>query len=394
MAPRTFPSHVHPRLSFRLVFQILLLLFLLIWLLQSRLVGQSAAPSSPIVPRTAAELRALDALNQPPEVIVSRKKGEHHIKIPEKYDVTKIGSRHVDSGMNFYSLDSEIAMGKQMAEDIESHAVILHDPLITNYVTKLGQRLASNSDVRTPLVVKVIDSEEVNACALPGGFFYVNTGLIMAAQNEAELAAVMAHEIAHVAARHATRNMTKMQIWNIASIPMVFFGGPAGLAIREVSSIARPMSIMKFSRDAEREADMLGIEYQYAAGYDPVAFVNFFERLGAEHKNKNGKKSGQGKAHWVSEAFATHPMNEDRIHRAEKEIDTMLPPHQDYVLDTSEFQEAQDHLRLAIEGRLAFGHHDRSDGLVLRRKLPDPPHPAGPGSGPAEDKPFPSPKEH
>ena len=360
MTPRSLRlPRVPVKLSFRLIFQAILLLLLLIWLLQSKLFAQYVAPPAPLVSRTAAELRPLDQLNQPPQITIAGKAARESakkVKIPAKYDVSKIGQRRVAEGINFYSLDHEMAMGREMAQELEMHTKILHDPAITNYVNQIGQRLARNSDIRTPLIIKVIDSDEVNAFALPGGYFYVHSGLILAADNEAELAAVMAHEIAHVAARHATRNMTKMQMWNIASVPLIFFGGPVGMALRQVSSIAMPMSADKFSRDAEREADVLGIEYQYAAGYDPVAFVNFFERL----KTK-GKKS------WVAKAFATHPMNEDRIRRAQKEIETMLPARQQYIIDTNDFEEAKAHLLETLEGKLRFGNHSQADGLVLRR---------------------------
>ncbi len=149
-----------------------------------------------------------------------------------------------------------------------------------------------NSDARVPFTIKVLDNEEVNAFALPGGFFYVDSGLILAADNEAELAGVMAHEIAHVAARHATKNMTRAQIWNLASVPLIFVGGPVAYAVAEVAGLAVPLGFLKFSRDAEREADLLGLEYDYASGYDPQAFVEFFEKLNIE--KEEAELGGQG----------------------------------------------------------------------------------------------------
>ncbi len=251
--------------------------------------------------RTGADYARLVSLDQSPEVTVADdskpKPGKRNNKNKERYDVSKIGARHVDHGVNFYSLDREMAMGKEMAKEWESQARLLEDQTVNHYVNELAQRLVRHSDAKVPFTVKVVNDDDINAFALPGGYFYVNTGLILAAQNEAELAGVMAHEIAHVAARHATRGMTKSQIWNLASIPMVFIGGPVGLAVHEVSSVAFPMSTLKFGRDAEREADLLGLEYAYAAGYDPVAFVNFFERLRVNHKKPN----------FMAKAFATHP---------------------------------------------------------------------------------------
>jgi beta-barrel assembly-enhancing protease len=191
----------------------------------------------------------------------------------------------------------------------------------------------------------------VNAFALPGGFFYVNTGLLLAVDNEAELAGVMAHEIAHVAARHVTRNQSKMQLFNYLSIPLAMVGGPAVLAVRDVASVAVPMSYMKFTRDAEREADLLGIEYAYKSGYDPRAMVDLFERLDVKDRKKPNV---------LAKAFATHPMTEDRIRRAQQEISYLLPPKEAYVQTTSEFDQVKAHL-ISLQG---------GDRLHLRRDKP------------------------
>src|SRR6185312_6284630 len=341
--------------------------------------GQSTDALGAIAHRSPHDFEILVAMDQEPVVTAptpssnSAKKSDKHHKIPEKYDVSRIGERHVDRGLNMYSADQERAMGKEMSEEIESRSKNVEDPVINDYIRELRQRLARNSDAKMDFTIKVIDSDEVNAFALPGGYFYVNTGLILAAQNESELAAVMAHEIAHVAARHATRNMTKVQIWNIASMPLLFFGGPVGMALRQVSGLALPMSINKFSRDAEREADLLGIEYEYAAGYDPLSFVNFFERLNVREKNK---------VSMVAKAFATHPMNHDRIERAQKEIATMLPARDEYIVDTSRFGEIHTRLlRLSGEEPVLIRHKSRGDGPVLRRHTTDniPPQPDDPG---------------
>ena len=257
-------------------------------------------------------------------------------KIESKYDVNKIGDRKIGKGLDFYSLDKETALGRDLAEEVEHDARLVKDPVVTEYINRVGQNLVRNSDARVPFTIKVLDNEEINAFALPGGFFYVNTGLILAADNEAELAGVMAHEIAHVAARHATKNATRNEIFNLASIPLVFVGGPIGYAVRQVVGIALPMSMLKFSRDSEREADMLGLEYQYASGYDPDEFVKFFEKL----RNQENKKRG-----FFAKAFATHPMTQDRIKRAQEEIATYLPAREDYIIDTSDFQEVKRRLR-------------------------------------------------
>jgi len=254
-------------------------------------------------------------------------------KVEGKYDIRRIGQRGVGSGLDFYSLEKERALGLELSKEVEHDSRIVSDPLVSEYINRIGQNLVRNSDARVPFTIKVVDNDEINAFALPGGFFYVNSGLILAADNEAELAGVMAHEIAHVAARHATKNATRAEIWNLASIPLIFVGGPVGYALRQASGLLVPMSFLKFSRDAEREADLLGLEYDYVAGYDPQSFVAFFEKLQVQEKKKKHSR--------LAKAFSTHPMNEDRIKHAQDEIGHNLPAKDDYVIDTSEFQDVK-----------------------------------------------------
>jgi len=331
----------------------------------------------------AVEIPEPPELNPVPHVASARKDDEdsgttherHEDAKRAKYDVKKIGEREIGRGMNFYSLEREQALGRELAAEIESQSRMVTDPVVTEYVNRIGQTLVRNSDARVPFTIKVIDNDEVNAFALPGGFFYVNTGLILAAENEAELAGVMSHEIAHVAARHATKNATRAQIWNIASIPLIFMGGPAGYAIREVVSVAVPMSFLKFSRDAEREADLLGVEYEYAAGYDPVAFVQFFEKLHAREKEKHS---------FIAKAFTTHPMTADRIKRAQNEIATMLPAKDDYIVDTSEFEEVKARLSaLVLKHEIEAGQGARP---TLRRRGPADQPDSGKDNGPVLKK--------
>lgn len=276
-----------------------------------------------------------------------------------EYDVSQIGNRPVGKGVNFYSMEKEQQLGRALASELEMQVRLLDDPVITEYVNRVGQNLVRNSDAEVPFTIKVIDDDEINAMALPGGYFYVNAGLVMATDNEAELAGVMAHEIAHVACRHATRALTRGRIWNMASIPLIFAGGGAGYAIRQLVTAAVPMSSFKFSRDAEREADLLGLEYQYAAGYDPAEFVQFFEKVHALEKRE--------KHSFVSKLFSTHPMTEDRIRRAQAEVRTLLPPRDDYVVSTSEFDEVK--VRLT-SSQLKLNRPNKGDRPKLRRRTP------------------------
>jgi predicted Zn-dependent protease len=256
-----------------------------------------------------------------------------------KDDPEAIGNRDVGKGVNFYSLEKEIALGKQLAQEVERQAKVIDDPTIAEYINRVGQNLVRNSDAKVPFTIKVLDTEEVNAFALPGGFFFVNVGLILKADNEAELAGVMGHEIAHVAARHGTRNATRGQIAQIGMIAasIVIPYGWTGYAIQQGASMAIPLGFLTFSRSMEREADHLGLQYLYKAGYDPTAFVDFFEKIESLEKKKPGS---------VSKIFATHPMTDDRIKSAQEEIQKDLAPKPEYVVNTSEFNDVK--ARLAI----------------------------------------------
>jgi len=250
-----------------------------------------------------------------------------------KEDVDQIGERDVGKGINFYSIEKEIALGKQLAQQIESTAKIVDDPVIAEYVNRVGQNLVRNSDAKVPFTIKVIDSEEVNAFALPGGFFYVNTGLIKLAEGEAELAGVMAHEIAHVAARHGTKQATRGQLAQFASIPLIFLGGGwAAYGAQQAMSLAIPMTFLKFSRGFEKESDLLGVQYLYKTGYDPTAMVTFFERLQAKEKKKPGT---------LTKIFRSHPPTGSRIKNIQRAIDELLPDQSQYAISTSEFAEVR-----------------------------------------------------
>jgi predicted Zn-dependent protease len=261
-----------------------------------------------------------------------------------KEDVDAIGNRNVGKGINFYSLEKEIALGKGLAQEVERSSKLIDDPVITEYVNRVGQNLVRNSDARVPFTIKVIDSDEVNAFALPGGFFYVNSGLILRAQEESELAGVMAHEISHVTARHGTKNATKGEMMQLATIPLMLLGpaGWAGYGLYEGLNIAIPLTYLKFNRDAEREADFLGLEYMYKAGYDPNAYVTFFERIQADEKRRPGT---------IPRVFSTHPPTPERIENAQKEIARILPNRPEYIVTTSEFDSVKGRLRNVMFAR-------------------------------------------
>jgi predicted Zn-dependent protease len=261
-----------------------------------------------------------------------------------KTDVDAVGNRNVGCGRgvgNWYTVEGQVARGRVYAQQIESQVKLVNDPVVTEYVNRIGQNLVRNSDAQVPFTIKVIDSDVVNAMALPGGFFYVNSGLILAADEEAEMAGVMAHEIAHVAACHYGREMTRANLLQMASIPFIFMGGAIGYAGYEAAGLAIPMTFLKFSRGFEAEADYLGVEYMYRAGYDPSAFVSFFEKIQAMEKKKPGT---------LSKAFDTHPQTPDRIQKTQAEIGKILPSKQQYIVTTSEFDEVKARLA-SIENR-------------------------------------------
>lgn len=287
------------------------------------------APPQPVAPQPAQTQAPQD---QP----VAQKDAVHPKN--SKEDVDAIGNRNVGKGVNFYSLEHEIALGKGLAQEVERSSKMIDDPVVTEYVNRVGQNLVRNSDARVPFTIKVIDSDEVNAFALPGGFFYVNSGLILRAQEESELAGVMAHEISHVTARHGTKNATKGEAMQLAMIPLMLLGpgGWAGYGIYEAASLAIPVTYLKFSRDAEREADFLGLQYMYKAGYDPNSYVTFFERIQADEKRRPGT---------IPKVFSTHPPTPERIEATQKEIARILPAKQEYIVTTSEFDSVKGRLR-------------------------------------------------
>ncbi|MEE9235282.1 MAG: M48 family metallopeptidase [Candidatus Acidoferrales bacterium] len=249
-------------------------------------------------------------------------------------DFEDIGRRDINKGSwNFYSLEKEIQLGQQFAAQLEAQSGLVRDPVVVGFVDDLVQNLARHSDARLPFTVKVIDSDEVNAFALPGGFLYVTTGLILEARTEAELAGLLAHEMAHVTARHATKQASKQSLFQWMTLPLVFIGGPVGMGIQQALGLAVPMTFLKFRRNAEREADFLGLQYAYLAGYDPTGMIDYLERM-------KGEQGGR-----LARLFSSHPMTKDRIQRAQKGIAEVLPPREEYVVSTSRFDGVRAYLK-------------------------------------------------
>jgi predicted Zn-dependent protease len=315
-----------------------------------------------------SNLTVAQTLDSPPSMPseTNRQTAKH---LNDKDDINRIGHRkfgHKGFG-NWYTFDSEIALGKEYSALVEADLKLFDDPAVTEYVNGIGQMLVKHSDAKVPFTIKVVDSDELNAFTLPGGFLYVNYGVILIAEDEAELAGVMAHEVAHVAARHATRQMTRANMLSLMSLPLNLAGGGIiGQAIQLAAGFAKPMEMLKFSRGFESEADYLGLEYLYAAGYDPQAFISFLERAAAEERNL-GKWGG---------LLSTHPLMASRIKKSQNEIARIFPARNSYIVNTSHFDEVKAHL-LALGGPHRTDAQRKAHEPVLRPRLP--------GTGPTRD---------
>jgi hypothetical protein len=333
----------------------------------------------------APTTKPAEAKKGAPDVVSSTEKSDSmaspgedldpHIKKGSEEDVDAVGTRTIGGrGMgNWYSTNWEIGTGKQYSVEIEKSSHLVTDPVVVEYVNRVGQNLVKNSDAKVPFTIKVLDTDEINAMALPGGFFYVNSGLILACDSEDELAGVMAHEIAHVAAHHAAREMTKMNYMQIGSIPLMIFtqGSWVGYGIYEAAQLAVPLTFLQFSREYEAEADYLGIQYAYRAGYDPQGMVSIFEKLDSLEKHKPGA---------LSRAFSDHPATPSRIADVETEIATILPARADYLVTTSEFDQVK--ARLArIQNKRGIQDKKGGNKPTLRRTSSTNNDPSTPTSG-------------
>jgi beta-barrel assembly-enhancing protease len=330
---------------------------------------QNTPPSTPqSAPPTATPSDTPPAASTPPGP--STDPTMPGVKAGSIDDVNAVGTRDIGArGMgNWYSTETEIRMGKSYAMQLEKSVKFVNDPVVVEYVNRIAQNLVKNSDAKVPFTIKVIDSDEVNAMALPGGFMYVNSGLILTADDEAEMAGVIAHEIAHVAAHHAVREQTRMNYAQLGTIPLIFIGGWTGYGIYEAAQIGIPLTFLQFSRGFESQADFLGVQYMYRAGYDPQAFVTIFEKL------ENLEKT---KPHLIAKAFSSHPQTPDRIEATQKEIATLLPPRAEYVVTTSEFDDVK--ARLArIENKRKLNDGGKGNQPTLRRASSAPSDPNAP----------------
>ncbi len=298
-----------------------------------------------------------------------------------KEDPSQIGKRKINSGSDKLfgwlggSQEKEVALGRQLAIEVEQQAKLVEDPVITEYINRVGQNVVLHSDAKLPFTIKVIDSDEVNAFALPGGFFFVNKGLILAADNEAELAGVMAHEIAHVTARHAMENQGKMQAIQYGLLGTILFGGGIASAIAQnAGGFAQLLSFLQFSRGAESEADVLGVQYLYASGYDPTAMSTMFEKLSSKNKKKPGT---------ISKIFATHPQSTDR-RDASLALVSRFPEKEEYIISTSEFQRVKAHLLKITNAKAGVTSDMDEDGNqkpTLKRRQPESSDPADADKG-------------
>jgi beta-barrel assembly-enhancing protease len=309
----------------------------------------------------------------------SQSKSKTKSRLSDKENPEKIGSRDINNNqINFYSVEKEIAIGQGLAGEVERQLKLIDDPIVSEYINRVGQNIVLHSDAKVPFTIRVVDSDEINAFALPGGFFFVNKGLILAADNEAELVGVMAHEIAHVAARHGTEQVSKGQLFQFGSLPLIFIAGPIGIAARSAANFALPLTFLKFSRNAEAEADLLGAQYTWASGYDPQGMVSMFQKLSEREKTK------------VATIFSDHPATGDRAVKVNTIIGK-FPEKDEYVLSTSEFNKVKSRLALVSGSRRAANSDGSiappSDRPTLKKRRDDSGAPGDAGTDPGSEPP-------
>jgi len=275
----------------------------------------------------------------------------------QKNDINAIGSRNVAHHVLFISPEKEIAIGKQYSQEIDRTAKLINDPVITEYVNRVAQNVARNSDLKVPLTVKVIDSPGINAFALPGGFLYVNSGLLQTADEESQVAGVIGHEIAHVACRHWAAAQTKQTLLQFMTIPLMFtpMSYPVYIGLVEGMNMGVPMAFLHFSRNDEAEADYYGLQYMVKAGYDPQAYESIFSKVIEEERRIPGS---------VPKIFMDHPPTPDRMLAIDQEMKS-FPRRDQYLVSTSEFDDVKARLNQVINNRKK---EKQQEGPTLKKR--------------------------
>jgi predicted Zn-dependent protease len=235
-------------------------------------------------------------------------------------DINAIGHRRIVHDANFYSPEREKELGKALSQAVERSSKLLNDPIVAEYIERVAQNVANNSDAHIPVTVRVIDSDVVNAFTLPGGYQYINLGLLLQLHGEAELASLLARGIAHTALRSAAREATKGELMELATVPLILT--PAGWS----STI--PLTELKIRRQDELDADYFGLQYLYKAGYDPKCFTDFVQRIW-------GTSSATAKN--VPKVLSIFPPLNERLTALQNEIANTLPPRDGAIVSTAEF---------------------------------------------------------
>jgi hypothetical protein len=263
----------------------------------------------------------------------------------------------VSPGRNLYTPQQDVEIGQQVSKDAEQKLVMLNNRRVDDYLDRLGKKLAAVAPgEKFPYQFKSVNDSSINAFALPGGFLYVNRGTIEAADSEAQLAGVIGHEIAHVALRHGTNQATKAQA---AQMPLAVLGAilgnnsVAGLLAQIGSEFAINSVLLKYSRDAERQSDLMGTQMLYDSNYDPYAMATFFEKL---------ESGGRG-----TDFFSSHPNPENRMQGIKVEIGKLGAVKRNIITDSSELRSIQKYLKsLPPAPKAAESHNQPSDSSGQR----------------------------
>ena len=243
-------------------------------------------------------------------------------------------SRKLRPGFNLFSKEQDVQLGKESATEVEKKMKVVDNPELQAYIGTVGKKLTSSADAgEFPYSFKVVVDKSINAFALPGGPMYIHTGLLAAADNESQMAGVMAHEVSHVALRHGTNQASKQQMLQLPAMLVGQTTGSGGL-LGTLSQLGINLGansvLLKFSRSAETEADLLGTRLMHNAGYNPAELANFFRKLEAEGGNQNKL---------VEMFMASHPNPGNRVQAVQKEAKSL--PSRSYNGETGQFRSMQ-----------------------------------------------------